>query len=140
MPPYLKLGTVPKKRHIEHRHEPGFRNEGIYYEEVVTLTGFGRAYSVVYHLRPPTRVRKGQLRLGAPYYERDFHGPREVNVIDREQDVTVVVKHGERLTRYSLANHPFDVAGWDGLVYPYTFNADDFEPITGTIHQPPPVQ
>jgi homogentisate 1,2-dioxygenase len=51
----------------------------------------------------------------------------------------VLIKDGERLTRYTLANHPFDVVGWDGFVYPFTFNADDFEPITGTIHQPPPI-
>src|SRR3954449_7528009 len=58
MPRYLNLGSVPRKRHIEHRQSPGYRNEGIYYEEVVTLVGFGRAYSIVYHMRPPTRVRK----------------------------------------------------------------------------------
>src|SRR5438876_6735693 len=58
MPFYRKLGSVPRKRHIAHPNEPGFRGEGIYYEEVVTLAGFGRAYSIVYHLRPPTRVRK----------------------------------------------------------------------------------
>ncbi len=56
MPPYLRLGSVPRKRHIAHPHEPGFLNEGIYYEEVVTVAGFSRAYSLVYHLRPPTRV------------------------------------------------------------------------------------
>jgi homogentisate 1,2-dioxygenase len=60
-------------------------------------------------------------------------------VIDREQDVPVLIKDGTRLSRYVLAQHPFDVVGWDGMVYPYTFNADDFEPITGTIHQPPPI-
>ena len=43
----------------------------------------------------------------------------------------MVVKDGQRLTRYTLGQHPFDVVGWDGMVYPYTFNADDFEPITG---------
>src|SRR5438094_1064291 len=58
MPPYLKLGSLPLKRHIAHRREPGFKGEGIYYEEVVTTAGFGRAYSICYHLRPPTRVRK----------------------------------------------------------------------------------
>src|SRR4051794_25559967 len=58
MPPYLRLGSLPRKRHIAHRHEPGYRGEGIYYEEVLTIAGFGRAYSIVYHLRPPTRVRK----------------------------------------------------------------------------------
>ena len=57
MPPYLKLGSVPRKRHIAHRNEPGYKGEGIYYEEVVTTAGFSRAYSICYHLRPPTRVR-----------------------------------------------------------------------------------
>src|SRR6267378_1507458 len=58
MPPYRQLGSIPRKRHIAHRHEPGFRGEGIYYEEVVTTAGFGRAYSICYHLRPPTQVLK----------------------------------------------------------------------------------
>src|SRR5947209_16611758 len=58
MPPYVRVGSIAKKRHIAHRHEPGYRNEGIYYEEVVTTAGFGRAYSICYHLRPPTRVTK----------------------------------------------------------------------------------
>jgi homogentisate 1,2-dioxygenase len=266
------MGSFPRKRHIALRHEPGYRNEGIYYEEVVTTAGFGRAYSIAYHLRPPTRVRKvegagtlridvaeqpalrhhhlksgtmkpqgdavtgrvplmlnsdvallrcrpaqpqaelyrnaaadeiifvhkgngtlssmfgalpfkpfdyivvphcttyrldfdagtqpdllviessnnvvipprylnpdGQIRLGAPFSERDFHGPHEPLAMDKEQDTTVLIKDGTRLTRYTLASHPFDVAGWDGFVYPYTFNADDFEPITGTTHQPPPI-
>lgn len=272
MPPYLQRGSIPRKRHIEHRATPGFKGEGIYYEEVVTLNGFGRAYSIVYHLRPPTRIRKveaagempvaylsdgplrhvhlktkalpaggdivtgrtpvfgnadvvmsrcrpnrpqvelfrnatadelffihagsgmvhtmfgplpfkpydyvyiprcttyqvefasdrapdlliiestgnigipphylnpdGQLRLGAPYSERDLHGPPEIGVVDREADVPVLVKHDHQLSRHVMASHPFDVVGWDGLVYPFTFNADDFEPITGTIHQPPPI-
>ncbi len=56
MPPYLRLGSIPRKRHIAHPNVPGFKGEGIYYEEVVTLSGFSRAYSLVYHLRPPTRV------------------------------------------------------------------------------------
>jgi homogentisate 1,2-dioxygenase len=266
------MGSIPRKRHTAHHHEPGYRGEGIYYEEVVTTAGFGRAYSIAYHLRPPTRVRKieaagevkvvpveqstlrhhhlvsgrmertgdpvtgrvplmfnddvslarcrpaqpqselyrnasadevlfvhkgrgtltsmfgvlpfkpfdyiliphcttyrlefdpeiqpdllvieasnnvvipprylnpdGQIRLGAPFAERDLHAPTETAVYDREQDTTVLIKDGSRLTRYTLAQHPFDVVGWDGMVYPFTFNADDFEPITGTIHQPPPI-
>ncbi len=272
MPAYRKVGSIPRKRHIAHPTKPGYRNEGIYYEEVVTTAGFGRAYTICYHMRPPTRVRKvepagtidldivpqpalrhhhlrsktlplkgdpitgrlpllanadvvmsrcrpaqaqaelfrnasadeivfvhrgrgtlhtmygplpfkqydyvviprtttyrlefdpgqdpelliiestptlvipkrylnpdGQIRLGAPYSERDFHGPTEISTTDREQDTTLVIKDENRLTRYTLAQHPFDVVGWDGLVYPYTFNADDFEPITGTTHQPPPI-
>jgi homogentisate 1,2-dioxygenase len=273
MPPYRKIGSIPRKRHILHSNKPGYKGEGLYYEEVVSTAGFTRAYSICYHLKPPTRVRKvepagtanveitaentlrhhhfktgslkpagdpitgrvplmvnadvimgrcspaqpqaelfrnatadevifvhegkgilqtmfgllpfkpcdyiviprcttyrlefevgiqpelftieatgnvvvperylnadGQLRLGAPYSERDLHGPREALLLDKEQDVPIVIKDGSRLTRYWMAHHPFDVAGWDGMVYPFTFNADDFEPITGTIHQPPPVQ
>jgi homogentisate 1,2-dioxygenase len=271
MPRYLTLGSVPKKRHTAHRTQPGYRNEGIYYEEVVSTQGFSRAYSIVYHLRPPTRVKKvepagswpverveqpalrhhhlksgglpgkgdpitgrvplltnndvtlwrcrpaeaqtelyrnaiadevlfvhrgsgklltqfgvlpfrpfdyvviprcttyrvefdttppdllviesagniefprrylnpdGQFKLGAPFGERDLHGPTELLTTDREEDTTVLIKDGTRLTRYTLANHPFDAVGWDGCVYPFTFNADDFEPITGAVHQPPPI-
>lgn len=82
----------------------------------------------------------GQLMLGAPYSERDFHGPRELRTVDREEDTEVLVKDGTRLTRTVLASHPFDVVGWDGMVYPFTFNAMDFEPLTGTVHLPPPYQ
>jgi homogentisate 1,2-dioxygenase len=272
MPPYLRLGSVPPKRHTALHHDPGFKGEGLYYEEVVTLAGFSRAYSLVYHLRPPTRVVRvepagsaaveiaeqpvlrhhhlktrqipragdpisgripllcnadvslarcrpeapqaelyrnadadeivfihsgqgrlhtlfgplpfreldyvviprcttyrlefdpgsppdlliieaagnisipprylnpdGQLRLGAPYSERDLHGPFAIETVDLDEETRVLVKDGNRLTRYVLASHPFDVVGWDGMVYPFTFNALDFEPITGMVHQPPPV-
>lgn len=272
MPAYRQCGEIPRKRHIALRRDPGHKGEGIAYEEVVTLSGFSRAYSIVYHLRPPTRVlavepagsrpiefapadrlrhvhmksaglprrgdlvsgrvpvlanddvlisrckpqdsngplyrnaaadevifvhrgrgvlrsmfgelpikpydyavvpvcttyqvdweagsepdllvieasgsitiptrylnADGQIRLGAPYSERDFHGPTFSGPIDREGPHDVLVKDGARLTRYRMAHHPFDLVGWDGMLYPYTFNADDFEPITGTVHQPPPV-
>jgi homogentisate 1,2-dioxygenase len=275
MPRYLSLGSIPPKRHTAHRVTPGHKNEGIYYEEVVSTHGFSRAYSIVYHRRPPTRVNKiepaghwrieqvkqaalrhhhlktgsipvkgdpitgriplftnsdvtiwrcrpaeaqqelfrnaladeilfvhkgsgelvtqfgilpfrpydyiviprcttyevefhpgtqaellviesqglvgfpprylnpdGQFRLGAPFCERDLHGPTELLDIEEDipiTDATVLVKDGERLTRYTLVDNPFEVVGWDGCVYPFTFNADDFEPITGTVHQPPPI-
>ena len=271
MPQYRQLGSIPPKRHTAHPATPGYRNEGIYYEEVITTQGFSRAYSIVYHLRPPTRVLKvenlgtrptesvevplrhvhtqsarlpakgdpitgraplmfnadvilsrcrpvsaqqrfyrnakadelvfvhrgrgnlktmfgllpfrpmdyivipkcttyeiefdaseqpellvvesngdlgfpprylnpdGQFRLGAPFCERDLHGPTSLQPIDAEGEFIIDIKDGDQSTRYTVANHPFDVVGWDGLVYPYTFNADDFEPITGTIHQPPPI-
>src|SRR5262245_46629654 len=58
MPPYIQLGSIPRKRHMAHRREGGHRQEGIYYEEVLTTGGFGRTYSICYHLRPPTRVRQ----------------------------------------------------------------------------------
>ena len=272
MPHYLQLGSIPPKRHTKHAADPGYLNEGLYYEEVISTQGFNRAYSIAYHLRPPTRVlkvepaasaiveaapqdvlrhhhlktrqlpvagdpitgrvpmftnaevtisrcrpalpqaelfrnatadevlfihkgrghvsthfgrldfkpfdyiviprcttfridfegeqqpdllviesigsigfperylnRDGQFRLGAPFCERDLHGPTELITEDREEETTVVIKDGSRQTRYTLAHHPFDAVGWDGMVYPFTFNADDFEPITGTIHQPPPI-
>jgi homogentisate 1,2-dioxygenase len=272
MPPYLRVGSIPPKRHTVFPQKPGFHGEGVYYEEVIGLEGFSRAYSIAYHLRPPTRVvrlepagtipadfgdqpalrhhhvktgsipragdpitgrvvyfgnddvalarcrpdlpqkelyrnadadelifvhrgrgtlftmfgplpfreldyivvprcttyllefdpasepdllviesagnisipgkylnKDGQLKLGAPYCERDLHGPSAVAGIDEERETTVLIKDGRRLTHYTLASHPFDVVGWDGMVYPYTFNALDFEPITGRIHQPPPV-
>ncbi|MDQ2918558.1 MAG: homogentisate 1,2-dioxygenase [Verrucomicrobiota bacterium] len=82
---------------------------------------------------------EGQIRMGSPYSERDFHGPSEILTIDREEDVDILVKDGSRWTKVTMAHHPFDVLGWDGYLYPYTFNAQDFEPITGTVHQPPPI-
>src|SRR5205809_2719403 len=73
MPPYRQMGSLPRKRHVEHRVQPGYRGEGIYYEEVVTTGGFGRAYSIVYHLRPPTRVRhvEAAAPLAAEAVEQD---------------------------------------------------------------------
>jgi homogentisate 1,2-dioxygenase len=272
---YMKMGQVPRKRHIKLPREAAqsFRGEGLAYEHVVTTAGFGRAYSILYHLRPPTRLKAvepagtmapeaasenalhhthirtqnlpragepirgrvpmlfnadvtcwrakpdkpqsmlyrnggadevififagrgnietpygrvpyrendyivlprgttyqiasdditredhlilespgvvrlphrylnpdGQIMLGAPYYERDFHGPAELVTHDEEKDTDILIKDGPRLTRTTVAQHPFDVVGWDGFIYPYTFNAMDFEPLTGTVHLPPPFQ
>ena len=271
---YLRQGDIPRKRHIKLSREKAgsFNQEGMCYEHVVTTAGFDRAYSIMYHLRPPTRVRSvepttplkvsvatepalrhhhlktnaltrrddpiygrvplltnadmtcyrcrpakaqttlyrngasdevifvyhgagilessygklpykeddyiviprgttyrlvpkdinvedylilesegairipqhyrnpdGQIKMGAPYSERDFHGPAEPLFIDRDSDTEILIKDGARMTRCVLANHPFDVVGWDGFIYPFTFNAMDFEPITGTVHQPPPI-
>ena len=85
-------------------------------------------------VRIPQRYlnHEGQIKMGAPYSERDLHGPREIITIDKEEDVDILVKDGSRLTRVTLAHHPFDAVGWDGYLYPFTFNAQDFEPITGT--------
>ncbi|MEJ7755399.1 MAG: homogentisate 1,2-dioxygenase domain-containing protein [Nocardioidaceae bacterium] len=98
------------------------------------------------HIAPPERYlsRYGQLLEHAPYCERDLDAPDEPMVVDGT-DVEVLVKHrgagpsGISGTRMTYATHPFDVVGWDGCLYPYTFNVEDFEPITGRIHQPPPV-
>jgi homogentisate 1,2-dioxygenase len=85
------------------------------------------------------RNRYGQLLEGAPYSHRDFHPPADL-VCHRERgrhELIVRVRGGHQ--RYGLDYHPLDVVGWDGYVYPYTFNIDDFEPIAGRVHQPPPV-
>jgi homogentisate 1,2-dioxygenase len=96
------------------------------------------------HIAPPKRYlsRYGQLLEHAPYCERDLHGPCEPHLVEGT-DVEVLVKHrtsaGVVGTRLTYATHPFDVVGWDGCLYPYTFNIDDYMPITGKVHQPPPV-
>ncbi|WP_028937212.1 homogentisate 1,2-dioxygenase [Pseudonocardia spinosispora] len=96
------------------------------------------------HIAPPKRYlsRFGQLLENAPYCERDLHGPDEPLVLEG-RDVEVLVKHGAGGTavgtRLVYRDHPFDVVGWDGCLYPYTFNVADFEPLTGRVHQPPPV-
>ncbi len=274
MPSYRRMGLLPEKRHMQlDRNGDSYLSEGMHYEHVVTTQGFDRAYSIMYHLRPPTRVVKtenvgkielkaieeqelrhhhiktqemvragdpitsrlpmmfnedlacyrvkpdqqqnelyrngaadevifvhqgsgffetmygklpykrgdyvviprttnyrivsddiasedhmilecnapvrvperyqnedGQMYLGVPYYERDFHSPSELLTIDKEEETTVLVKDKARLTRVTMAHHPFDIVGWDGFLYPYTFNAWNFEPLTGTMHLPPPFQ
>ncbi|MBB5916203.1 homogentisate 1,2-dioxygenase [Nocardia transvalensis] len=96
------------------------------------------------HIAPPERYlsRYGQLLEHAPYCERDLRGPG-APLLAAGTDVEVLVKHrGSRGivgTRFRYAEHPFDVVGWDGCLYPYTFNVENFMPITGKVHQPPPV-
>ncbi|MBQ1063990.1 homogentisate 1,2-dioxygenase domain-containing protein [Micromonospora chalcea] len=92
------------------------------------------------HIGPPKRYLsvRGQFLEHAPYCERDVRGPDTPLLVDGEE-VEVLVKHRRGWTRYVYANHPFDVVGWDGHMYPWAFSIHDFEPITGRIHQPPPV-
>ena len=103
------------------------------------------------HITPPKRYlsRFGQLLEHAPYCERDLRLPTSmfelVETTASDTDVEVYIKHrgtgpgGLAGSVHVVPNHPFDVVGWDGCLYPYAFNVDDFEPITGRIHQPPPV-
>jgi homogentisate 1,2-dioxygenase len=85
------------------------------------------------------RNRYGQLLEGAPFSHRDFKPPVELETHRERGEHELVVRVRDGYQRYTLDYHPFDVVGWDGYVYPYTFNVHDFEPITGRIHQPPPV-
>jgi homogentisate 1,2-dioxygenase len=93
------------------------------------------------HIRWPKRYRNefGQLKEGAPYSERDIRRPVELETRDEMGDFTILVKQHDWLTEMVLDHHPFDVVGWDGYFYPWAFNINDFEPIVGRIHQPPPV-
>jgi homogentisate 1,2-dioxygenase len=88
----------------------------------------------------PKRYRNeyGQLLEHAPYYHRDIHAPTELRTHRDRGEFEVKVRVRDGFQTYVLDYHPFDVVGWDGYVYPWTFNINDFEPITGRIHMPPP--
>jgi homogentisate 1,2-dioxygenase len=92
------------------------------------------------HVGPPARylTARGQFNEFSPYCERDLRGPAEP-LREAGEDVAVLVRHRHGTTRLTYAVHPFDVVGWAGCFYPYVFNIADFEPITGRVHQPPPV-
>jgi homogentisate 1,2-dioxygenase len=93
------------------------------------------------HVRWPKRYRNefGQLIEGAPYSERDIGRPNAIVPHDEMGDFRILVKQYDGLNEFILDHHPFDVTGWDGYFYPWTFNIHDFEPIVGRVHQPPPV-
>jgi homogentisate 1,2-dioxygenase len=92
-------------------------------------------------IRFPKRYlnRGGQLLEHAPFCERDLRLPQNLQTHDQRGDFLVRIKKEHLLFPYTYATHPFDFAGWDGCVYPYIFSIHDFEPITGRVHQPPPV-
>lgn len=92
-------------------------------------------------IEPPKRYRNnyGQLLENAPYCERDIRIPEFAAPILGRGEYEVRVKVRDSLSRHVLDYHPFDVVGWDGYLYPWIFSIHDFEPITGRIHQPPPV-
>jgi homogentisate 1,2-dioxygenase len=85
------------------------------------------------------RNRYGQLLEHAPYSHRDFHPPAELVTHRDGGEYELIVRVRGGYQRYGLDYHPLDVVGWDGYVYPYTFNIDDFEPVAGRVHMPPPV-
>ncbi len=80
----------------------------------------------------------GQLEEQAPYYERDFRVPVLKSPIDERGEYEIRVSNTGRSAIYMVQNHPCDVVGWDGYCYPYAFNLEEFAPITGKLHQPPP--
>lgn len=110
----------------------------------VQLKGQNHRFLVVESPTPivtPKRYRNefGQLLEHSPFCERDFRVPTELETHDELGDFEVRVKARDELHRHILDHHPLDVIGWDGYLFPYAFNINDFEPITGRVHQPPPV-
>ena len=89
----------------------------------------------------PKRYRNefGQLLEHSPFCERDIIPPTFVAPKNEKGNFLIKVKKENQITDFVYATHPFDVVGWDGYFYPYKFNIKNFEPITGRIHQPPPV-
>ena len=89
----------------------------------------------------PKRYRNwfGQLLEHSPFCERDIRRPHELETNNESGDFLIKVKKQDDIIEMVYASHPFDVVGYDGFNYPYAFSIHDFEPITGRIHQPPPV-
>ena len=89
----------------------------------------------------PKRYRNwfGQLRESSPYCERDYKLPQNLETHDEKGEFVMKIKKEGMLHTLHYASHPFDVIGWDGYNYPYGFSIHNFEPITGRVHQPPPV-
>lgn len=89
----------------------------------------------------PKRYRNwfGQHLEHSPFCERDIRPPHELVTHDEKGDFLIKIKKQDTLYHYVYGSHPFDVAGWDGYNFPYAFSIHDFEPITGRVHQPPPV-
>ena len=89
----------------------------------------------------PRRYRNdfGQLLEHSPFCERDIKRPQNLQTIDEKGEFDIYIKKKGMMFPYVYANHPFDVAGWDGYHYPYTFSIFNFEPLTGRIHMPPPI-
>lgn len=99
---------------------------------------FLESFSPIY---TPSRYRNefGQLLEHSPFCERDIRRPENLETIDKKGDFVIKIKKENMLHDVVYAYHPFDVVGWDGFNYPYAFSIHDFEPITGRVHQPPPV-
>jgi homogentisate 1,2-dioxygenase len=92
-------------------------------------------------IRFPKRYQNqfGQLMEHAPFCERDIRRPSDLTTFDLEGDFKILIKKQGLIYPYTYGTHPFDFIGWDGYHYPWAFSIHNFEPITGRVHQPPPV-
>lgn len=94
------------------------------------------------HIGPPPRYlskQTSQFLEHAPYCERDLRLPEMPMTFDEKGDFEVRIKARDRVHSYIYPYHPLDVVGWDGCYYPYIFNINDFAPIVGKVHMPPPI-
>ena len=99
-------------------------------------------YAESFHpIYTPKRYRNwfGQLLEHSPFCERDYKLPENLETHDETGEFLIKVKKQNTIHEMVYASHPFDVIGWDGYNYPYGFSIHNFEPITGRVHQPPPV-
>ncbi len=99
-------------------------------------------YAESFHpIYTPKRYRNhfGQLLEHSPFCERDYILPQNLETINEVGDFVIKIKKEQVLHEMVYAHHPFDVVGWDGYNFPYGFSIHNFEPITGRVHQPPPV-
>lgn len=99
-------------------------------------------YAESFHpIYTPKRYRNwfGQLLEHSPFCERDYKLPQNLETHDEKGDFLIKIKKQGQLHHIVYASHPFDVVGWDGYNFPYGFSIHNFEPITGRVHQPPPV-
>lgn len=107
------------------------------------FTELSRLFIIETHspIQTPRRYRNefGQLLEHSPYCERDIRPPQNLITKEEKGAFEVRVKKGNLIARYEYDYHPFDVVGWDGFYFPFAFSIYDFEPITGRVHQPPPV-
>lgn len=92
-------------------------------------------------IHTPRRYKSssGQLLEHSPFCERDYKLPQQLETHDAKGDFVIKIKKQHTLHEFVYATHPFDVVGWDGYNFPYGFSIHNFEPITGRVHQPPPV-
>ncbi|NNF32909.1 MAG: homogentisate 1,2-dioxygenase [Saprospiraceae bacterium] len=99
-------------------------------------------YAESFHpIYTPKRYRNwfGQLLEHSPFCERDYKLPHDLKTYDEQGEFIMKIKKQNTLHTLVYGSHPFDVVGWDGYNYPYGFSIHNFEPITGRVHQPPPV-
>jgi len=115
---------------------------GMIYQIEFDTTDNRLLYAESFHpIYTPKRYRNwfGQLLEHSPYCERDYILPEKLETHDEQGDFLLKIKKQGMLHSLVYATHPFDVVGWDGYNFPYGFSIHNFEPITGRVHQPPPV-